>query len=68
MATRAYRLSEFQQGTPLAGAPVELLCEDHRGTFALPFPCHWTDGAWRNVGTGAVIEADVLGWRLAVSR
>ncbi len=63
MATRQDRLNEFHQDTPLTGQPVELLCEDHNGTFVLPFPCHWKDGVWHNGKTGAVIEADVLGWR-----
>ena len=63
MATREYRLSEFELGTPVAGATVELLCEDTRGTFALPFPCQWRDDAWCNADTGAVIEVSVLGWR-----
>ena len=63
MATRQQRLNDFSQSTPLTGQPVELLCEDHNGTFALPFPCLWRDGAWHNQETGAVIEADVLGWR-----
>lgn len=45
------------------GSPVELLCEDSRGTFVLPFSCQWKDGGWHNGTTGAAIEADVLGWR-----
>jgi hypothetical protein len=28
----------------MSGQRVELLCEDHRGTYALPFSCYWTDG------------------------
>jgi hypothetical protein len=40
----------------------ELLCQDHVGTYVLPFLCRW-DGAWRNGATGGVIAAEVLGWR-----
>ena len=63
MATRQYRINEFEQGAPLTGLPVELLCEDTRGTFVLPFSCQWKDGGLHNEKTGAAIEADVLGWR-----
>jgi hypothetical protein len=27
-----------------AGRRMELLCEDHKGTYVLPFPCLWVDG------------------------
>jgi hypothetical protein len=63
MATRDYRLGEFEQGGPPSGEPLELLCEDHVGTYALPYACQWTDGAWRNSNTGATISARVVGWR-----
>jgi hypothetical protein len=64
MATRQQRLSAFQtDGSPAAGQPVELLCEDHIGTYVIPFPCHWADAAWRSIKTGEPIEARVVGWR-----
>ncbi len=64
MATRSERLNEFvTDRDPAPGSPVELLCEYHRGTYVLPFPCHWTDDGWRNTETKEVIEAKVLGWR-----
>jgi len=65
MATRKHRLSEFDQGTPPPGQPLELLCEDHCGTFVLPFACHWSDGIWRNITGGTVVEGTVIGWRPA---
>jgi hypothetical protein len=66
MATRQHRLEQFnQQGEPLLGAAVELLCEDHNGTYLLPFDCHRVDGAWHGLKSGLRIEADVVGWRLA---
>ena len=64
MATRDKRVSEFTQGTPPADQPMELLCEDTSGTYALPFACDWRNGAWVNSKTGAAIEANVVGWRV----
>jgi hypothetical protein len=43
---------------------VEVLCEDHSGTYQLPFACRWIDGQWRNDRTGGMVEATVVGWRL----
>jgi hypothetical protein len=65
MATRHHRLSEFDQGAPPPGRQLELLCEDHSGTYLLPYLCHWSDGAWRNSVVGKVIEGNVIGWRVA---
>ncbi len=64
MATREQRLNEFSQGAPPSAQSIEILCEDHNGTYALPYPCHWFDGSWRNMNTGATIDASVIGWRL----
>lgn len=64
MATREERTAEFTTDRPPpANLPVQLLCEDHRGTYVLPFLCHWIDGGWRNISTGDPIEVSVLGWR-----
>jgi hypothetical protein len=68
MATRQYRLSEFDQGAPPPDQLLELLCEDNSGTYVLPYPCQWSDGAWRNADTGRAIEAAVMGWRVAPPR
>jgi hypothetical protein len=65
MATRQQRLAGFNHGTPPADQPLELLCEDHCGTFVLPFPCHWSGAAWRNSVSGAAIDSAVVGWRTA---
>jgi hypothetical protein len=43
---------------------VQVLCEDHSGTYQLPFPCRWVDGEWRNSESGSTVEATVVGWRL----
>jgi hypothetical protein len=40
-----------------------LLCEDHNGTYVIPFPCCWVDGAWRSIRSNRQIEANVIGWR-----
>ena len=41
-----------------------VLCEDHSGTYQLPFPCRFIDGAWRNHESGGAVEATVVGWRM----
>jgi hypothetical protein len=64
VATRQERIDAFNQGTiPPADQPLELLCEDHVGTYVIPFLCHWRNGNWQNVETDKCIEARVLGWR-----
>jgi hypothetical protein len=65
MATRQHRLNEFDQCAPPPGQQLELLCEDNRGTYVLPYRCQWSDGVWRNMATGAAIEANIMGWRVA---
>jgi hypothetical protein len=62
---RGRRLAEFPgAGTPPAGTPCELLCEDHVGTYVLPYPCHWSDGTWRSLATTEPVKAGVVGWRI----
>ena len=64
MATRQQRLDAFTtEGEPPTRQPMELLCEDKSGTYVPPFYCEWVHSAWRNAATGALIEAQVLGWR-----
>jgi hypothetical protein len=69
MATREKRLAQFDgSGDPPPDLPVEVLCEDHSGTYQLPFACRWIDGQWRNDRTGGMVEATVVGWRLPRTR
>jgi hypothetical protein len=64
MATRQERIDEFSHdGTPPADQPFELLCEDHVGTYVIPFLCRWHDSAWQSLDTDKCIEATVIGWR-----
>ena len=64
MVTREQRIAEFTaDDNPPTDMIVELLCEDHRGTYVLPFNCARTDGEWQNARTGERIEVTVLGWR-----
>ena len=65
MATREARLAEFSQGIPKENRPLQILCEDQRGTYIIPYLCQWSDGAWRKVGSTKTIEATVIGWRTA---
>ena len=67
MATRNSRLAEFNQGPPPPGEPLQLLCEDHNGTYVLPFHCESLNGVWHNskgLVPGQAIHAKVVGWRL----
>jgi hypothetical protein len=68
MATREHRLSEFNGGPPPSDRPLQVLCEDHNGTYVLPYPCLWNDAAWRNCDSAQPIEATVVGWREAPPR
>jgi hypothetical protein len=63
MATRQARLAEFNQGTPDPDQPVQVLCEDHNGTYLLPYCCEWHGGEWRNTETGVALASRVVGWR-----
>jgi hypothetical protein len=64
MATRQQRLDAFNGvGKPPDGEHCELLCEDHCGSYVVPFPCSWVNDAWRNMKSGEAIEATVIGWR-----
>jgi len=65
MATRERRLAEFNgNGAPPPDLPVQVLCEDHSGTYQLPFVCRFVGGEWRNHESGGALEATVVGWRL----
>lgn len=65
MVTRDQRLAEFNtQDIPPTTEPVQVLCEDKSGTYLLPFVCVHADGQWRNAGTGDLVQARVIGWRL----
>lgn len=63
MATRQQRLDAFNQGVPPLEQSFELLCEDHVGTYVIPFLCRWSNGGWKSAETNTGIEAVVVGWR-----
>ena len=65
MATRQARLDAFiHDGEPPADQPLEVLCEDHVGTYVVPFLCRWSGGGWQSVDTSNPIAATVVGWRV----
>jgi hypothetical protein len=65
MATRKQRIDAFShEVVPPADLPLELLCEDHVGTYVIPFLCRWSDGSWHSVATGSRVKATVVGWRV----
>jgi len=63
MTTREHRISEFNSGEPPTSEAVEILCEDHCGTYVPPFACRWKNGTWVGAPTNEPIQATVLGWR-----
>ena len=59
MATRQEQIDAFtHDGVPPADQSFELLCEDHVGTYVIPFLCRWSSGAWHSVDTSSQIEAE----------
>jgi hypothetical protein len=63
MTTRLERLREFSQAEPPAGEAVELLGEDHAGTYLIPSLCKWVAGQWVTAELGTIITAKIVGWR-----
>ena len=57
-------LNSMAREQPPPDQPVQVLCEDHSGTYQLPFACRFVDGEWRNNESGGTVEATVVGWRL----
>jgi hypothetical protein len=64
MVSRADRLRDFiTDADPPFGSVVQVLCEDHVGTYLPRFLCRSTPEGLRNEGTGELIEVRVVGWR-----
>jgi hypothetical protein len=64
LVTRQARIDNFiHEGSPANDEPLQILCEDHVGTYVIPFLCRWRDGIWENAETRRRIEATVVGWR-----
>ena len=64
MVSRSERLADFITDTePPFESVVEVLCEDHVGTYRLPWLCRSTPEGLRNERTGELIEGRVIGWR-----
>jgi hypothetical protein len=64
MVTRTARLEGFRTGEyPGSGLQVQVLAEDHVGTYVLPFPCERIGAEWRNGTTGEAVQARIIGWR-----
>lgn len=62
---RQVRLDDFPgEGVPPTDVACDVLCEDHVGTYRLPFPCAWAGDHWRNAQTGEAIEGEVVAWRV----
>jgi hypothetical protein len=64
MTTLSGRLAQFITDREAPdGTAVEALCQDHVGTYVLPFPCRRQGATWYNNLTSAVLDCDVIGWR-----
>jgi hypothetical protein len=64
MVTRQQRMDAFvHEGDPSMDQLLEILCEDHVGTYVVPFLCRWTGDDWQSAATGERIQATVIGWR-----
>ena len=65
MVNRSTRISQFETDRePDPSAAVQLLCQDHIGTYTLPFLCSRVAGTWRSTDTNETLDIEVLGWRL----
>jgi hypothetical protein len=60
--TRLERFNNFSQTDPPSGEPVHILCEDHHGTYLVPYLCRYVEGKWLTE-RGTPITAKVAGWR-----
>ena len=64
MVSFSDRLSQFNTNREAPdGLAVEALCQDHVGTYVLPFPCRREGPTWYNDVTGGALDCDVIGWR-----
>jgi hypothetical protein len=63
MVTRENRLRDFNTGVAPEGMRATLLCEDHAGTYLLPFDCYWRSGVWCKIDSDVPLAAKVVGWR-----
>ena len=63
MATRQDRIAQFSTAEPPPDQALEVLCEDHCGTYVLPFKCRWRNGAWIGTQSNLALHVTVLGWR-----
>jgi hypothetical protein len=64
MPTWKSRVAEFKTDKePEPDQAVEVLCEDHNGTYVLPFLCRLKAGVWMNETTGTTVDATIVGWR-----
>jgi hypothetical protein len=64
MVQRAARIAQFvSDRDPKADVMVQVLCQDHVGTYTLPFLCTKTGSYCITTATSEVLDVEVLGWR-----
>src|SRR5665213_1218343 len=66
LGIRVFVVGTLCQRAPPRDHLVELLCEDHNGTYVLPYPCQWRGGAWHNSVSHNAIGAKVVDWRWSI--
>jgi hypothetical protein len=53
--------------SPEEDAIVDVLAQDSRGQYLIPFPVIFRDNRWWNVRTGEELDAFIAGWRRAAN-
>jgi hypothetical protein len=48
---------------PRDGELVRVLAHDVRGHYVIPFPVVFRNDTWWNAGSGALLDAQIIGWR-----
>jgi hypothetical protein len=48
---------------PREGELVRVLAHDVHGHYVIPFPVVFRNDTWWNASTGALLEAQIMGWR-----
>lgn len=57
-------MSEWNNNEPpMNNAIVQVLAEDQRGQYEVPFPVVFRDDSWWNAHTGEELDAYIAAWR-----
>ena len=57
LVTRQERIDDFiHEGRPPIDQPLQILCEDHNGTYVILFLCRWREGGNRDFLAGPWLD------------